>query len=67
MPLTAKGREILANMERQYGEKKGKEVFYASKNKGTITAVDAQIIKDMTLVDAMARMCDAYDGKDKCG
>ena len=42
MPLTDKGREILAAMKRQYGEKKGEEVFYASRNKGTIRGVDAE-------------------------
>jgi hypothetical protein len=37
MPLTKKGRKILASMKKEYGSKKGKEVFYASQNKGTIT------------------------------
>lgn len=37
MPLTEKGEKILANMKKEYGEKKGEEVFYASQNKGTIT------------------------------
>ena len=41
MPLTEKGAEIKANMEKEYGEKKGESVFYASRNKGTITGVDA--------------------------
>lgn len=27
-------------MEREYGDKKGKSVFYASKNKGTIKGVE---------------------------
>lgn len=36
MPLTAKGKKILAVMKKQYGTKKGKEVFYASQKKGTI-------------------------------
>jgi len=36
MPLTEKGKKILKNMKREYGAKKGKEVFYASQNKGTI-------------------------------
>ncbi len=39
MPLTKKGNKILANMEKEYGAKKGKEVFYASANKGTIKGV----------------------------
>ena len=37
MPLTRKGKEIMGAMEKEYGEKKGKQVFYASQNKGTIT------------------------------
>lgn len=40
MPLTEKGREIMAAMKRQYGEKKGEQVFYASKNAGKISGVD---------------------------
>lgn len=39
MPLTKKGKKILANMKKEYGTKKGKQVFYASANKGTITGV----------------------------
>lgn len=40
MPLTAKGSEILANMRKEYGEKKGESVFYASRNAGKISGVD---------------------------
>ena len=36
MPLTKKGETILSHMTKQYGAKKGKAVFYASQNKGTI-------------------------------
>jgi hypothetical protein len=39
MPLTEKGRQIMSEMKKKYGEKKGKEVFYASANKGTIKGV----------------------------
>ena len=39
MPETAKGRKIMAAMKKEYGAKKGKQVFYASANKGTITGV----------------------------
>ena len=42
MPLTSKGQEILANMEKTYGsEEKAKSVFYASRNAGKITGVDS--------------------------
>lgn len=37
MPLTEKGKKILANMRKVYkSKKKAKQVLYASKNKGTI-------------------------------
>ena len=36
MPLTEKGHKIMASMKKSYGEKKGKQVFYASQNKGII-------------------------------
>lgn len=39
MPLTPKGKKIIAAMESEYGAKKGKAVFYASANKGKITGV----------------------------
>lgn len=42
MPLTSKGEEILASMQKEYGEKKGEAAFYASKNSGKITGVDAR-------------------------
>lgn len=40
MPLTSKGKKIMRAMRKQYGSEKGKEVFYASKNKGKISGVD---------------------------
>ncbi len=39
MPLTKKGVKIKKSMEKEYGEEKGKKVFYASENKGTIKGV----------------------------
>jgi len=40
MPLTKKGKKIMAAMKQQYGEKKGKNVFYASAQKGVISGVE---------------------------
>ena len=40
MPLTKKGKKIMSAMKREYGSEKGKQVFYASKNKGRISSVD---------------------------
>lgn len=39
MPLTEKGEKIKRAMEEEYGPEKGKRVFYASENKGTIKGV----------------------------
>lgn len=39
MPLTSKGKKIMRNMKSEYGAKKGKKIFYASANKGTIKGV----------------------------
>lgn len=33
MPLTKSGKKVLSEMEKEYGAKKGKSVFYASINK----------------------------------
>lgn len=39
MPLTKKGKKIKSAMEEQYGKEKGKQVFYAAENKGSIKGV----------------------------
>jgi hypothetical protein len=40
MPMTKKGKKIMKSMEKTYGKKKAKQVFYASKNAGKIKGVD---------------------------
>lgn len=40
MPVTKKGKKIMAAMKKEYGAKKGKSVFYAAANKGTIKGVE---------------------------
>jgi hypothetical protein len=40
MPLTKKGKAIMKSMVETYGPKKGKEVLYASANKGRIKGID---------------------------
>lgn len=40
MPLTKKGSKIKKAMTKEYGNKKGEKVFYASRNKGVIKGVD---------------------------
>ena len=33
MPLSKTGQEVMANMAKEYGAKKGEQVFYATMNK----------------------------------
>lgn len=39
MPLTAKGKKVLASMKRHYGKTRGTSVFYASAKSGRIRGV----------------------------
>ena len=39
MPLTEKGKKIMKSMKKQYGKKKGEQVFYATLNKKKIKGV----------------------------
>ena len=36
MPLNTKGKKIMKSMKKQYGKKRGKQVFYATLNKKKI-------------------------------
>lgn len=49
MPLTSKGFKIEKAMEKEYGNKKGKQVFYASKHKGIIKGVEGRTAKSKAL------------------
>lgn len=42
MPLNVKGKKIKKAMAKEYGSKKGKQVFYASENAGKIKGVTKQ-------------------------
>lgn len=39
MPLNEKGKKIMASMIKQYGAKKGKQVFYASEKSKSIKGI----------------------------
>jgi hypothetical protein len=39
MPLSKKGTKIKKSMQKTYGKEKGKQVFYASENKGVIKGI----------------------------
>jgi len=43
VPLTEKGKKILSRMQSEYGGEKGKQVFYASANKGSISGVHGDV------------------------
>ena len=49
MPFTAKGEKIMGAMKKEYGSKKGEQVFYASRNKGTISGVEKKSSKSEAL------------------
>lgn len=53
MPLTEKGSEILSNMKKEYGVEKGESVFYASRNAGAISGVDAIAAHTGKVTDAV--------------
>ena len=40
MPMTKKGRKAMSAMRKQYGKKKGKKVFYATKNKRKMSGME---------------------------
>lgn len=40
MPLTPKGKKVMAAMTKEYGAKKGKSVFYAMENAGKLKGVE---------------------------
>ena len=42
MPLNKKGSKIMSAMTSEYGPEKGERVFYASRNKGTISGVEGK-------------------------
>jgi len=48
MPLNAKGRKILRNMQKEYGAEQGRAVFYASVRKGIIKGVETTPNKKRT-------------------
>lgn len=50
MPLTKVGEKVLANMKKQYGEKKGESVFYSSINKNKSGSEDWHKMKDKTVL-----------------
>lgn len=59
MPLTAKGEKIKEALTKEYGEKKGEQVLYAGKNKGTFTGIDSA--KMDALCDAVATLGSRVD------
>ena len=59
MPLSEKGNEIKAALQKEYGEKKGESVLYAGKNKGTFKGIDSD--KVMRLMDSVGDLAARFD------
>jgi hypothetical protein len=59
MPLNAKGEKILASMEKQYGKKKGKTVFYAMENSGKLKGVKKAYSGDFMSASTSSSMYDS--------
>jgi hypothetical protein len=58
MPLTENGKEIRSSLVKEYGHDRGRQVFYAMKNKGKITGVDDDTGKP-TPVEQLVSECDS--------
>ena len=56
MPLSKKGKKIMQAMRKQYGEKEGEKVFYASINKGTISGVEKTEESKMSYLDKVTQI-----------
>ena len=59
MPLNDKGKKILASMEKQYGKKKGKTVFYAMENSGKLKGIKKAYSGDFMTAETSASMYDS--------
>jgi len=55
MPLTSKGEEIKAALQKEYGAKKGEQVLYAGENKGTFTGIHSADCPIKGYMDACTR------------
>ena len=65
MPLTSKGKKVLTAMKKTYGLKKGKQVFYASVNKGKIKGVENKGRKQWVGIHKGKQMAKKKKGKKK--
>jgi hypothetical protein len=59
MPLNAKGKKILASMEKKYGKKKGKTVFYAMENSGKLKRIKKAYSGDFMTAETSSSMYDS--------
>lgn len=53
--LTKKGTKIMSAMKSEYGDEKGEQVFYASRNKGRISGVEKSYHKKKKALASKAR------------
>jgi len=52
MPMSKAGKKMMNNMKKQYGDKKGKKVFYAMENQGRVPGMAKGV---------MVKDCKGYD------
>ena len=55
MPLNKKGKKIMTSMKKQYGKKRGEQVFYASLNKKKIKGVNTKRGANSTSINTTSR------------
>ena len=51
MPLNKKGKKIMKSMKKQYGKKRGEQVFYATLNKKKLRELKKHNGKDSTSIN----------------
>ena len=58
MPLNKKGKKIMKSMKKQYGAKRGEQVFYATLNKKKLRELKKIMAK---IVQVLTRPTQEYD------
>ena len=55
MSLNKKGKKIMKSMKKQYGKKRGEQVFYASLNKKKLKELKKHNGKDSTIINTTTK------------
>lgn len=58
MPMSKAGKKMMNNMKKQYGDKKGKKVFYAMENQGRVPRMaKGGLVKSTKRLDTGIKSC----------